>query len=163
VDEIVFHQTFSGEVVILRAFGEIHFLPRHIFLVAETGGADAGRISHEADSACSDSRKKGALHAGSAVELAEKAYTEAYQIAEKNIPIANSTRLGLALNFSVFFYEIKNMKEEACNIAKESFNEAMKVLDDLEKVKAKDTLLIIQLLKENLILWDNEMNEEEQN
>ena len=98
-----------------------------------------------------------------AVELAEKAYTEAYQIAEKNIPIANSTRLGLALNFSVFFYEIKNMKEEACNIAKESFNEAMKVLDDLEKVKAKDTLLIIQLLKENLILWDNEMNEEEQN
>ena len=98
-----------------------------------------------------------------ALELAEKAYTEAYQIAEKNIPIANSTRLGLALNFSVFFYEIKNMKEEACNIAKESFNEAMKVLDDLEKVKAKDTLLIIQLLKENLILWDNEMNEEEQN
>ena len=97
------------------------------------------------------------------VELAEKAYTEAYQIAEKHIPIANSTRLGLALNFSVFFYEIKNMKEEACNIAKESFNEAMKVLDDLEKVKAKDTLLIIQLLKENLILWDNEMNEEEQN
>ena len=55
------------------------------------------------------------------------------------------------------------MREEACNIEKESFNEAMKVLDDLEKVKAKDTLLIIQLLKENLILWDNERNEEEQN
>jgi len=39
----------------------------------------------------------------------------------------------------------------------------MKVLDDLEKSKAKDTLLIIQLLKENLILWSNEMNEEEEN
>ena len=39
----------------------------------------------------------------------------------------------------------------------------MKVLDDLEKSKAKDTLLIIQLLKENLILWSNEMNEEEDN
>jgi hypothetical protein len=39
----------------------------------------------------------------------------------------------------------------------------MKVLDDLEKSKAKDTLLIIQLLKENLILWNNEMNEEEEN
>jgi hypothetical protein len=39
----------------------------------------------------------------------------------------------------------------------------MKVLDDLEKSKAKETLLIIQLLKENLILWNNEMNEEEEN
>ena len=72
MDEVVFHQTFRGEVVALRAFGEIHFLPRHIFLVAETGGADAGRISHEADRACSDSRKKGALNAGSPVELAEE-------------------------------------------------------------------------------------------
>ncbi len=39
----------------------------------------------------------------------------------------------------------------------------MKVLDDLEKLIAKDTLFIIQLLKENLILWTNEMNEEEEN
>ena len=39
----------------------------------------------------------------------------------------------------------------------------MKVLDDLEKSKPKDTILIIQLLKENLILWSNEMNDDEQN
>jgi hypothetical protein len=38
----------------------------------------------------------------------------------------------------------------------------MKCLDDLEKSKAKYTLLIIQLLKENLILWTNEMNGEEE-
>ena len=63
----------------------------------------------------------------------------------------------------MFYYEIKNLKEEACTIAKNAFDEAMKVLDDLEKVKAKDTLLIIQLLKENLILWSNEMSEEEGN
>ena len=55
------------------------------------------------------------------------------------------------------------MKEEACSIAKNAFDESMKVLDDLEKSKAKETLLIIQLLKENLILWNNEMNEEEEN
>lgn len=95
--------------------------------------------------------------------LAEKAYKEAYEIAEKDILISNSTRLGLALNFSVFYYEIKAMREDACRIAKNSFEEAMKVLDDLEKVKAKDTLLIIQLLKENLILWSSEMSEEEGN
>ena len=96
-------------------------------------------------------------------EKAEKVYKEAYEIANKDIPITNSTRLGLALNYSVFYYEIKGLKEEACNIAKNAFDESMKVLDDLEKSKAKDTLLIIQLLKENLILWSNEMNEEEEN
>ena len=93
---------------------------------------------------------------------AEKVYKEAYEIANKDIPITNSTRLGLALNYSVFYYEIKGLKEEACSIAKNAFDESMKVLDDLEKSKAKDTLLIIQLLKENLILWSNEMNEEEE-
>ena len=96
-----------------------------------------------------------------AVNEAEKAYKEAYEIAEKEISITNSTRLGLALNYSVFYYEIKNKREEACNIAKDAFNEAMKVLDELEKIKAKDTLLIIQLLKENLILWENEMSEDD--
>ena len=93
---------------------------------------------------------------------AEKVYKEAYEIANKDIPITNSTRLGLALNYSVFYYEIKGFREEACTIAKNAFDESMKVLDDLEKSKAKDTLLIIQLLKENLILWSNEMNEEEE-
>ena len=98
-----------------------------------------------------------------ACENAEKVYKEAYEMANKDIPITNSTRLGLALNFSVFYYEIKGLKEEACSIAKNAFEESMKVLDDLAKSKAKDTLLIIQLLKENLILWSNEMNEEEEN
>ena len=93
---------------------------------------------------------------------AEKAYKEAYEISNKEMSITNSTRLGLDLNFSVFYYEIKGLREEACNIAKNAFEEAMKCLDDLEKSKAKDTLLIIQLLKENLILWTNEMNGEEE-
>jgi hypothetical protein len=93
---------------------------------------------------------------------AEKVYKEAYELSNKEMPITNSTRLGLDLNFSVFYYEIKGLKEEACNIAKTAFDESMKSLDDLEKSKAKDTLLIIQLLKENLILWTNEMNGEEE-
>ena len=86
---------------------------------------------------------------------------DAYEIAEAHIPIQNSIRLGLALNFSVFYYEIKMLREEACQIAKNAFEEAIKIVDDLERNKAKDTLLIIQLLKENLILWNNDNNEED--
>ena len=90
----------------------------------------------------------------------EKVYKEATDLANKELNINNSTRLGLALNYSVFYYEIKKAKEEAINIAKNAFDEAMKIIDDLEISKAKDTLLIIQMLKENLISWCNEMNNE---
>ena len=64
---------------------------------------------------------------------------------------------------ALFFYEIKGDKKEGCKIAKKSFEESMKYLDDLEKFKSKDVLLLIQLLKENLIFWSSEMNEDEQN
>ena len=74
-----------------------------------------------------------------ACDSAEKVYIEAYEISNKEMPIINSTRLGLDLNYSVFYYEIKGLKEEGCNIAKSAFDKSMKVLDDLKKSKAKDT------------------------
>ena len=98
-----------------------------------------------------------------AIEKAEKVYKEAYEISEKELPFINSTRVGLCLNMALFFYEIKGDKKEGCKIAKKSFEESMKYLDDLEKFKSKDVLLLIQLLKENLIFWGSELNDEEQN
>ena len=83
----------------------------------------------------------------------EKSYKDAFEIAEKNIPIFSSTRLGLALNLSIFYYEIKSMKEEACHIARNAYEEAIKIKDELEKNKAFESLKIIQLLNENLKLW----------
>ena len=38
----------------------------------------------------------------------------------------------------------------------------MKFYNDLEQPKYRDTLLIIQLLKENIIFWNSEMGEEEE-
>ena len=65
------------------------------------------------------------------------------KLANKEIPITNSTRLSLALNYFIFYYEIKGLKEEAYSKAIKVFDESMKVLDDLEKSIVKDTLLII--------------------
>ncbi len=98
-----------------------------------------------------------------AIEEAEKVYREAYDIANKELPVINNARIGLCLNFSVFCYEVKGDKKEGCKIAKKAFEDSMKYLDDLEKFKSKDVLLLIQLLKENLIFWSSEMSEEEQN
>ena len=87
----------------------------------------------------------------------EKIYKEAYDMALKDINIYNSVRLGLALNYSVFVYEIMDNKNEAYEIAQKAYDDAMKMVDDVEKNRTSDNLLLIQLLKENLNIWNNEI------
>ena len=45
-----------------------------------------------------------------------KNYSEAYEIADKDLPACNSIRLGLALNFSVFHYEVMQNVKKACEL-----------------------------------------------
>ena len=92
---------------------------------------------------------------------AENAYKAAHEYAEDSLPISSITRLGTALNYSVFLFEIKEIREEATNIAKSALDEGLKVLDELEKNMQKDTILIIQLLMENLMLWNADNQNEE--
>ena len=47
-----------------------------------------------------------------ACDSADKAYREAYELSEKDLPIVNTTRLGVSLNFSIFYYEVRGLKEE---------------------------------------------------
>ena len=87
---------------------------------------------------------------------------EAYELAKKeskDLPEIHPIRLGLSLNYSVFHYEIKGCPEEACKIAKEAFDSALAVLDDVDDITYKDSTLIMQLLRDNLTLWKPE-NEE---
>merc|ERR1711907_603217 len=86
---------------------------------------------------------------------AAKAYENAQEVA-KNLPSTNPIRLGLALNFSVFHYEICDQKQEASTLAKEAFDTAIDHLDTLGDDEYKDSTLIMQLLKDNLTLWNND-------
>ena len=97
------------------------------------------------------------------LEKAEKIYKEGYVLAMKDLSHINNERVGLCLNLALFYYEIKGDKKEGYKIAKNCFEESMKYLEEFEKVKSKDALMLIQLLKENLIFWSSEMNEDEQN
>merc|ERR1712132_14026 len=87
------------------------------------------------------------------VEDSQKAYQDAFEISKSKMQPTHPTRLGLALNFSVFYYEILNSPDKACQMAKTSFDEAIAELDTLSEESYKDSTLIMQLLRDNLTLW----------
>lgn len=53
------------------------------------------------------------------VEDSQKAYQEAFDIAKSKMQPTHPIRLGLALNFSVFYYEILSSPDRACHLAKQ--------------------------------------------
>uniref|UniRef100_A0A0D6R790 14-3-3 domain-containing protein n=1 Tax=Araucaria cunninghamii TaxID=56994 RepID=A0A0D6R790_ARACU len=89
-----------------------------------------------------------------------EAYKDAQDIALVEMPSTHPIRLGLALNFSVFYYEIMNSPDKACTLAKQAFDEAIAELDTLGEESYKDSTLIMQLLRDNLTLWTSDMQEQ---
>ena len=90
----------------------------------------------------------------------QKAYIEAKESA-KRLPPTHPICLGLALNFSVFYYEIENDQPKACKLAKEAFDDAIADLDHVEEDSYKDSTLIMQLLRDNLTLWQSDTGDNE--
>ena len=90
-------------------------------------------------------------HAGRAEEAYKTATDKAGELAPTH-PI----RLGLALNYSVFLYEVQSKSEEACTLAKQAFDDAIAELDTLDEESYKDSTLIMQLLRDNLTLWTSD-------
>lgn len=106
-------------------------------------------LRYEAEVATDETRK-------AIIEKSKEAYQEAMDISKKEMKPTHPIRLGLALNFSVFHYEINNSPEEACKLAKEAFDEAIAELDQLDCDSYKDSTLIMQLLRDNLTLWSSD-------
>jgi len=111
-----------------------------------------------------------------AAENSLVAYKAASDIAMTELPPTHPIRLGLALNFSVFYYEILNSPDRACRLAKvtcpkvlqfvilkmfqAAFDDAIAELDTLSEESYKDSTLIMQLLRDNLTLWTSDMQGE---
>ncbi|KPI44405.1 uncharacterized protein AB675_8438 [Cyphellophora attinorum] len=128
-------------------------LDKHLIASAQTGESKV--FYHKmkgdyhrylAEFAVSEKRK------GSADQSLE-AYKSATEIASTDLAPTHPIRLGLALNFSVFYYEILNSPDQACHLAKQAFDDAIAELDTLSEESYKDSTLIMQLLRDNLTLW----------
>jgi len=79
-------------------------------------------------------------------------------IAKDKLDPTDPIRLGLALNYSVCFYEILKDKKKACDLAKQAFDMAISKLDQLSEESYKDSTLIMQLLRDNLTLWTSDQS-----
>lgn len=86
------------------------------------------------------------------VDDSQKAYQDAFEISKSKMQPTHPIRLGLALNFSVFYYEILNSPDKACQLAKQAFDDAIAELDTLNEDSYKDSTLIMQVRPRQLSL-----------
>lgn len=98
-----------------------------------------------------------------AAENSLVAYKAATDISMSELAPTHPIRLGLALNFSVFYYEILNSPERACRLAKAAFDDGIAELDTLSEETYKDSTLIMQLLRDNLTLWTSDIQGDDKN
>ena len=89
-------------------------------------------------------------------EAAEKSlmyYKLAAMYADKNLHPTDPIRLGVALNFSVFYYETLRAPDRACLLARTAFDDALAELDQLPEEHYTDSTILLQLIRDNLQKW----------
>ena len=95
------------------------------------------------------------------LEKAQKAYKEGEKLARQHLAPTHPTRLGLMLNLSVFYFEILQEPKEAIKIANTAFEDGISNIDNLNEEDYNDCRFILQLLKDNVTLWTQDVSKEE--
>ncbi|EGR33519.1 hypothetical protein IMG5_050590 [Ichthyophthirius multifiliis] len=99
-------------------------------------------------------------------EEALNSYREANEIARMNLASTDPIRLALILNMSVYFFEVLDKIHDAIRIANNAFEEAIQNIDNVNEENYKDSTLIMQLLRDNIQLWTDllqqQQNQEDQ-
>ena len=83
----------------------------------------------------------------------KSAYQEAAALADTSLPTYHPLRLGLALNFAVFIYEILGDTAEAHELASRAYSEAGTGINQLSAESREEATHTLDLLKENIQLW----------
>jgi len=98
------------------------------------------------------------------VNSALEAYKQGKTLAEEHLKPTDPIRLGWALNFSVFYYEIMKSSEDAYKTAKKAFDEARVEFEKMDEDEStKDVAFILQLLRDNLSMWEEKEQDGEEN
>jgi 14-3-3 protein epsilon len=141
--------------------GILNLLDEHLIPSSTTGESKVFYLKMKGDYHRYLAEFKTGAERKEAAESTLVAYKSAQEIALVDLAPTHPIRLGLALNFSVFYYEILNSPERACSLAKQAFDEAIAELDTLGEESYKDSTLIMQLLRDNLTLWTSDMQDDQ--
>ena len=85
-----------------------------------------------------------------------KSYYQADQLAKEQLPVTHPYRLGLNLNLAIFFKDIMSDCPKAYKLAKETFDAAIDEMDTVKDEHHKDACLTMQLIKNNMMTWQQE-------
>lgn len=84
-------------------------------------------------------------------------YIAAFRIASEWLGPADPNRLGLTLNFALFYHEVLGWDLHACHLAKFGFGEAVTFIVAFpESDVPEDSFLTLSVLKEHMISWTSE-------
>jgi len=95
-----------------------------------------------------------------------ESYEKALEISTKYLSPADSIHLGLVLNFSVLKFEILHERKNAIDLASKHFSGGLEQIDALSENGYKDSTIVLQLLRDNVSLWqsrDESDSEDEDN
>lgn len=96
-----------------------------------------------------------------AADQSGEIYAKALELAESHLETTDPIRLGLSLNASVFFYEVLNDSRRACDLAKKTFDKAIENIEAIDENNYKDSTTIMQLIRDNMNLWNAELEEKQ--
>jgi 14-3-3 protein epsilon len=94
-----------------------------------------------------DEKVKG-THTATALHSYEQSASMAGELHPTNV-----VRLGLALNFSVFLFEVLNQAEAACGIAKSAFDDALAAIDEMRDEEHQESTFLMQRIRDNVSAW----------
>ena len=85
-------------------------------------------------------------------------YIAEYADGDLKKEVSDAALASYALNFSVFYYEVMNDHAKAIQIASDALDKANKELPNIDEdaEENRDTVSIVNLLKENLDMWKSE-------
>jgi len=98
----------------------------------------------------SEFAEPGTDYHASCTSNADTSYSSAMNVATSELENTNPIRLGLALNYSVFHFEVLRDENKACTLAREVMSSCEGLPPD---AIPEDSRSILMLLKDNLELW----------
>lgn len=94
-----------------------------------------------------------------AKQKAMESYESALSVSKQNLQSFTPTSLGLILNYTVFLFEIADKKQEAINLAQETYQNCAPLIEQNTENSRAEASDIIRLLDENIKMWETSLEE----